>query len=144
MRYLFVFSTTVNSKFPQRTIKNNQYPMLTHLDLGKKGEELARAHYLAQDYHILHANWRVGRREIDLIVLKEACIVFVEVKTLGSDLWGYPEGKVNRQKRGHLQAAAAGYLNRVEVLPKRIRFDIVAITFRKDGTHELVQFEDAF
>lgn len=118
--------------------------MLTHLDLGKKGEELACAHYLAQDYSILHANWRVGRREIDLVVQQGTCVVFVEVKTLSTDVWGYPEMKVDGRKRRHLQAAAAGYLNKMEVLPKRIRFDIVAITFRKDGTHELVQFEDAF
>lgn len=118
--------------------------MLTHLDLGKKGEELAAAHYLAQNYIMLHANWRVGRREIDLVVQQGACLVFVEVKTLATDLWGYPEGKVNERKRRHLKAAAAGYLNKMKVLPKRIRFDIVAITFRKDGTHELVQFEDAF
>lgn len=118
--------------------------MLTHLDLGKKGEELACAHYLAQDYSILHANWRVGRREIDLIVRKGDCVVFVEVKTLSTNVFGYPEDKVNVKKIRVLQEVAAGYLEKMEVLPKRIRFDIVAITFKQGGGHELVHFEDAF
>ncbi|SFW32922.1 YraN family protein [Chitinophaga sancti] len=118
--------------------------MFTHLDLGKKGEEIAQAHFLAQDYIILCTNWKMGRREIDLIVRKEECLVFVEVKTLISDLWGYPEKNVTPAKIRAIQAVADGYMNRMKILPKRIRFDIVSITFRKDGSHELVHFEDCF
>ncbi|WP_343674546.1 YraN family protein [Chitinophaga sp.] len=118
--------------------------MLTYPDLGKKGEEIARAHFLAQDYVILHANWKLGRKEIDLIVHKDGCLVFVEVKARGTDLYGYPEEKVNVQKIRHIRTVAEGYMNRMTQLPKRIRFDIVAITFRKDGSYELVHFEDCF
>lgn len=118
--------------------------MLSHLDLGKKGEEIAQAHFLAQDYIILCANWKLGRREVDLIVFKEGCLVFVEVKTLSSDIWGFPEKNVTAHKIKQIQAVANGYMNRMKVLPKRIRFDIVAITFRRDGSYELVHFEDCF
>lgn len=118
--------------------------MFSHLDLGKKGEEMAQAHFLAQDYIILCANWKLGRREIDLIVSKEECLVFVEVKTLSSDIWGFPEKNVTASKIRAIQAVANGYMNSMKILPKRIRFDIVAITFKKDGSHELVHFEDCF
>lgn len=118
--------------------------MLTHLDLGKKGEEIARAHFSAQEYIILCANWKLGRKEIDLIVSKDQCLVFVEVKTLATDVWGYPEKNVTVGKIRRIRAVAEGYMNRMKVLPKRIRFDIVSITFRKDGSHELVHFEDCF
>ncbi|WPQ60816.1 YraN family protein [Chitinophaga sancti] len=118
--------------------------MLTYLDLGKKGEEIASAHFLAQDYIILHANWKLGRKEIDLIVRKGECLVFVEVKTLATDIWGFPEKNVTERKIRHIRAVANGYMDRMRELPKRIRFDIVAITFRKDGSHELVHFEDCF
>ena len=118
--------------------------MLSHLDLGKKGEEIARAHFLAKDYIILCANWKLGRKEIDLVVRKEECLVFVEVKTLSNDMWGYPEKNVTPQKIKRIRSVANGYMNRMEVLPKRIRFDIVAITFSGDGSYELMHFEDCF
>lgn len=118
--------------------------MLSHLDLGKMGEEIARSHFLAQDYFILCANWKFGRREVDLIVEKNGCVVFVEVKTLSSDVWGFPEKNVTPGKIRHIRAVANGFMNSMKVLPKRIRFDIVAITFRQDGSHELVHFEDCF
>jgi putative endonuclease len=141
---LFIFNNSEPEKFPQRKLKNNQYPMLTHLDLGKKGEEIAKAHFLAGEYVIICANWKMGRKEIDLIVSKEGCLVFVEVKTLASDVWGYPEKNVTAGKIRRIQAVANAYMNGMKVLPKRIRFDVVAVTFRKDGSYELVHFEDCF
>ena len=118
--------------------------MLTRIDLGKKGELLAQEHLLQNQYYILHTNWKLGRREVDIIASKDGCLVFVEVKTLSTDVFGYPEWKVNARKRLILQQLAEGYMNRMETLPKGIRFDIIAITFRRDGSFELVHIEDAF
>jgi putative endonuclease len=118
--------------------------MASHLETGKKGELLAQEHLLQQHYRILHTNWRHGRREIDIIAAQLDCLVFIEVKTLSDDLYGWPEQKVNAGKRRYIQAAAEAYIERMPQLPPAIRFDVISVTFQPDGTHELLHLEDAF
>ena len=118
--------------------------MLSHLELGKKGELIAQEYLRNQSYTILHVNWRHGRREIDIIAEGADCLVFVEVKTVSSELYGWPEKKVNFHKMRHLHAAAAVYLDKMTQPPPAIRFDIISITFQRDGKHDLLHMEDAF
>jgi putative endonuclease len=118
--------------------------MASHIDLGKKGELLAQEYLLRENYQLLHTNWRNGRREIDIIAIKAGCLVFLEVKTLSRDLYGWPEQKVNARKRRHLQSVAEAYMERMPQQSGAIRFDIISITFQPDGTHELLHMEDAF
>jgi putative endonuclease len=118
--------------------------MASHLETGKKGERLAQEYLLQQHYHLLHTNWLHGRREIDIIASQQDCLVFVEVKTLSNDLYGWPEQKVHTGKRRFIQAAAEAYIERMPQPPPAIRFDVIAITFQPDGTHELLHMEDAF
>jgi putative endonuclease len=118
--------------------------MASHITLGKKGEEIAQAYLRSNQYHILEINWRNKHREVDIIAQTADSIVFVEVKTLARDLFGWPEQQVDRAKRKHLLAAAAVYLDKMQQLPAAIRFDIIAITFTEGEAYELVHFEDAF
>jgi putative endonuclease len=118
--------------------------MASHIDLGKKGELLAQEYLLRENYQLLHINWRHGRREIDVIAMKAGCLVFFEVKTLARELYGWPEQKVNARKQLHMQSVADAYMEQMKELPKAIRFDIIAITFKPDGTHELLHMQDAF
>lgn len=118
--------------------------MASHITLGKKGELIAQEYLRQHQYNILAVNWRSRHREIDIIAFISGCLVFVEVKTLASDLFGWPEQHVDYTKRKNLQAAAAVYLDKMKVLPEEIRFDVIAITFRKGEEYELIHFEDAF
>ena len=118
--------------------------MASHIALGKKGELIAKDFLLQQGYIILAVNWRHRRREIDIIAAKPDCLVFLEVKTLASDLFGWPEQHVDAAKRRHIQLAANVYMEKLPRLPPAIRFDVIAITFQPDGGYELVHFEDAF
>lgn len=118
--------------------------MASHIALGKKGELIAKEFVLQQEYKILAANWRYKRLEIDLIAAKMGCLVFFEVKTLSTDIFGWPEQQVKAVKRKRLQAAATMYMEKLPRLPPAIRFDVIAITFQPDGSYELVHFEDAF
>ncbi|QHS58709.1 YraN family protein [Chitinophaga agri] len=118
--------------------------MASHIALGKKGESIAADYLRLHHYNIIAINWRYRRKEIDLIAWEENCLVFFEVKTLASDLFGWPEQHVDASKRRHVQAVASAYMDHMPQLPKMIRFDVIAITFQPNGGHELLHMKDAF
>jgi putative endonuclease len=55
--------------------------MAKHLELGRRGESLAKAHLENTGYEIMDENWTHGRAEVDLIAYKDKVIIFAEVKT---------------------------------------------------------------
>ncbi len=50
-------------------------------DLGRRGEYLARRHFHRRGYHLVAANWRHGRGELDLVMAKPTQLLFLEVKS---------------------------------------------------------------
>lgn|SRR5687767_9143365 len=118
--------------------------MASHNELGKKGEQIAQVYVQQQCYHVLHTNWKWGRKEIDIIASKGNDLIFIEVKTRINNLYGWPEEGVHHKKRQYLQGAAEVFLEKSGHTPAAIRFDIIAITFTKGEEYELEHFEDAF
>ncbi|MBO9154331.1 YraN family protein [Chitinophaga sp. GCM10012297] len=118
--------------------------MASHHTLGKKGETIAAEFLRSKGYHILHANWKYGRKEIDIIARLGETLVFVEVKTRSGQLFGMPEDAVNRVKEGHLRKAAENYLERLCPETAELRFDIVSITLTTNKPMEIMHFEDVF
>lgn len=59
--------------------------MAEHNELGKWGEDEAARFLQRKGFSILERDWRVGKRDLDIIALKEdgKLLVFVEVKTAG-------------------------------------------------------------
>lgn len=117
--------------------------MKTHIELGKKGEELAVQFLLLKGYQIEERNWRHGRAEIDIIARKNEKLIFIEVKTRSTDYFGNPEASVDRRKRELIASAAGAYiiLQRHEWM---IRYDVVAIVMKPEGRYSISHFEDAF
>jgi putative endonuclease len=117
------------------------YNMASHNETGQQGEALAAAWLDGQGYRVLHQNWRHARWEVDIIAEKAGVLHFVEVKTLRSNRFGYPEQQVNRQKLGHIKRAAEHFL---ALYPQwlRIQFDILAITLRAEGTADYYWISD--
>lgn len=114
----------------------------THIQTGQKGENLAAAYLQENGYTIIQRNYRHKRTEIDIIAQKDDLLVFVEVKTRASDLFGYPEEAVNRRKERILLNAAEGYIHRQQ-WSKDIRFDIIAVTLTEPAPF-IHHIEDAF
>jgi putative endonuclease len=117
--------------------------MAVHLDLGRYGEQLAKAFLLSKGYRILEQNWRYGRAEVDLIVALDEKIIFVEVKTRRSAEHGTPEDFVNWKKEQQLEFASSAYIARRNHQGE-IRFDIIAIVFENKELYEINHIEDAF
>ena len=117
--------------------------MATHLDLGRTGESLAKAHLEEKGYEILDENWTYGKLEVDLIALQKGVIIFVEVKTRTGNGFGEPEDFVDARKQRLLVDAADEYIYLMNHQGE-VRFDIVSILFDKQNNHVLKHIEDAF
>lgn len=116
--------------------------MTNHLNLGKTGESLAVEYLLKEKYQILETNWRYRRAEVDIIALDIDTLVFVEVKTRYTDLWGAPEYAVSSKKEQLLTDAASQYMDLVKH-KWEIRFDIISI-IANDNETRIEHFKDAF
>ena len=116
--------------------------MAGHVELGKRGEEIAAGYLKKQGYRIRETNWRFSRYEVDLIAEEKGVLVIAEVKTRTSNAVAEPETSVTREKQRHLIAAANAYL-RLRNLRTEVRFDIIAIVVAGE-THQLTHIPDAF
>ena len=117
--------------------------MAAHNELGKKGEDLAAAHLLAEGYAIRHRNWRCGHKELDIVAEKDGMLVVVEVKTRTDTLYGLPEEAVSAGKIRRIVSSTDAYLRKFAIdLP--VRFDLITIVTDEDGELLLNHSPDAF
>lgn len=95
---------------------------------GHQGESQAARFLVKLGYKILEQNIRVKNQEVDIIAFdpKFKEIVFVEVKSRGTEQFGNPSGAVNREKIRRMQRVAQIYLERTG-RPEDYRFDILAV-----------------
>jgi len=117
--------------------------MARHIDLGKKGEDLAADWVTGNGYSILQRNWRHGRYEVDIIAARNNVIHIIEVKCRQSNTYGQPEESVSRRKIRHLLQAASGWLYR-NPGHTRVQYDVLAITLRRNEEPEYFMIEDVY
>lgn len=112
------------------------------MKLGEKGEGLAAEYLKNQGYRIIKRNYKTRIGEIDLIANHGGTLVFIEVKTRESLLYGEPFEAVNKRKRRKIANVATLYLKNLDYIPP-CRFDIVSVYHEHGRPHfELIQ--DAF
>lgn len=97
------------------------------LRLGRWGELIALVLLTCKGYRLRHRNWQGAGSEIDLVMERRGKIVFVEVKTRSSDLYGGAEGAVDAAKRAALLRASSAYLSTFELWKRPTRIDVVTI-----------------
>ena len=117
--------------------------MAKHLEIGKKGEELATSFLIHSGFKILENNWRYKKLEVDIIGMDGPVLVFVEVKTRTSDYFGQPEEFVDKKKEKHLARAASEYMALIRH-DWAIRFDVVAVLIKNENDWEIKHIKDAF
>ena len=119
--------------------------MAEHNDLGKWGEDEAALYYEDRGYEILERDWKVGKRDIDLIALTEDkdTLVFVEVKTRQNNDLQEPEEAVDAKKMRNLAIAANAYV-KLHGLDMDVRFDIISVIGKCSCVESIECFEDAF
>lgn len=125
---------------------------MTRQALGRWGEQLAADFLVEKGYTILARNVRTTYGEIDLVarqpgdagVRQPEAVVFIEVKTRSSDLYGFPEESINPRKRAHLLAAIEAYLQANPQVTEEWRVDVIAIQLSVDNQPPTItHFENA-
>lgn len=115
--------------------------MPNNIDLGNRGEQMACNYLLEKGFQIIERNYRYKRAEIDIIAVKQKLLLFVEVKTRKSKLFGEPEHSIDPLKEKLIISAAEYYIESNNWIFD-IRFDVIAIHFTEPV--ELFHIEDAF
>jgi putative endonuclease len=116
--------------------------MAEHNEMGQRGEKVAQFFLAEKGYKILHVNWRNRKAEIDIIAMDGNTIVFVEVKTRQSNLYGDPENAVDFKKQKRIIHAANAYVTKYRI-ENDARFDIISILIEKTAT-VINHYTDAF
>ena len=118
-----------------------------HLRTGEWGERVAERFLKKKKYRTVRRRARVGRHdEIDIIMCSpEGILVFVEVKTRGSEDFGRPFTSVNRRKREVLSRAAWAFMKKLKDKPGYFRFDVVEVVGNVERKEpEVRHIENAF
>ncbi|HWB61569.1 MAG TPA: YraN family protein [Chthoniobacteraceae bacterium] len=116
-----------------------------HLELGRRGENLATRHLRANGYKILHRNFTsLHGGEVDIVCREKKTLVFVEVKTRSSSEYGSPAHGVTLDQERSISRGALAWLrmlgNPTDII---FRFDIVEVLVEKSGT-KVSLIRDAF
>lgn len=117
--------------------------MALHNDFGHWGEEVAADYLRSQGYTILHRNYRVGHRDLDIVALRGDVLAFVEVKTRRENSLVDAELAVDGRKIQSVSIAANSYIKRFNI-NALIRFDVITVVGSPSGAYCINHIEDAF
>ena len=124
----------------------------TTKQFGDEGEGIAAKYLQNIGFDIVERNYRSKYGEIDLIATKGRLLVFCEVKSRSSLLYGQPAEAVTKEKIQHIRRVASRYLTqnmRIKYLYDDfdIRFDVLELVFAgtSDGPQiKINHLENAF
>jgi len=94
--------------------------------VGRKAEDWAAEYLIGKGYTIVTRRHKTKRGELDIVALDGDVLVFVEVKSRRAP--GYvPEESLSRSKLDSLRTAIGLYISEMEIHPKVIRLDLIAM-----------------
>jgi putative endonuclease len=111
--------------------------------LGPVSEELAAAFLRDRGWQILARNYRVNRKEVDIIARRANTVAFIEVKARGGRGYGHGLEAITWRKRREIAHVAHAWIARSGAGHLEYRFDAIAITWR-GSSHTLEHIENAW
>ncbi|HEX5857934.1 MAG TPA: YraN family protein [Microbacterium sp.] len=112
--------------------------------LGRAGEDRAARYLVAAGYRLLDRNWRCPQGELDIVALRGAEVVVVEVKTRRGDGFGHPLEAIDARKRARLWKLAVAWASEHPQWAggRVLRVDAIALTGPDPATASLEHVED--
>lgn len=112
---------------------------------GQRGEALALAYLIGLRYTIVDTNYRRSFGEVDIIARDRDVLVFVEVKSRRSTLFGTPFEAVDARKQRQLSRIAQDYLQSHRLGETAARFDVIAVHLHDDNRPATIEhIQNAF
>ncbi len=119
--------------------------MISHLKVGKEGENFAVKYLKKNGYRIIGRNEREKWGELDVVAIApDKTLVFVEVKTSASGIIN-PEEEMTYSKIEKFKRAAAAYACSHEKLideKKGWRLDVIALSCNEEGGFSVNHYEN--
>ena len=113
--------------------------------LGNDAERLAYRFLRDQGLKPFARNFRCRLGEIDLVMLDEDCVVFVEVRFRSASSFSRAALTVDATKQRKLTRAADLFMSaRPGLADRKARFDVVGIDEKSDGRKNVEWLQDAF
>ena len=117
--------------------------MLISNPTAKLGEEIASKHLKDKGFKIIERNFRKGYGEIDIIATFQNTLIFVEVKTRTSKLYGGALESIAHHKLKSLIKTAQFYKLLHPNLPDALRIDAILIDLDlKNNTQSIEHIEN--
>jgi putative endonuclease len=100
---------------------------------GNFGEDAACTILQNKGFRIIDRNYSTRYGELDIIATDGQYLVFVEVKTRVSDVFGTGLESITRSKRKHLSKAALLYAIQKKLKDQPCRFDVISVKLDAEG-----------
>lgn len=111
-------------------------------ETGRIGEDLATEYLQKQGYEIIQKNFECRQGEIDIIAKDKKELVFIEVKTRASVLYGLPKEAVDNTKKKHIYQAAEFYLYCKHLENEPVRIDVIEV-YKKKNEYKINHIKQA-
>src|ERR1700686_4992509 len=116
----------LSSRWRNRFSRSKKLP--EHLRRGARGEKLAGQFLRSRGYKILSRNFRDRTGgEIDIVCRDGDTLVFVEVKTRGSEDFGRPLEALRADQRNRIARGGLAWLRLLDNPDILFRFDVVEV-----------------
>jgi putative endonuclease len=99
---------------------------------GSRSERAAARFLRRQGYRIIARNYSCRQGELDLVALDGGCIVFVEVRSTGTEDLTKTAASVDLAKQRRLTNLALHFLQQHRLLDHRARFDVLILSWPAD------------
>ncbi len=107
-----------------------------------KGEELATQYLKQKNFTIIERNFRKGYGEIDIVATHKNVLIFIEVKTRTSRIYGSPFEAITSWKVKTLIKTAQYYKLLHPALPDAMRIDAVSVSLSQNEGEVIEHIEN--
>ncbi len=105
--------------------------MAKNIEVGKRGEEIAKDLLVSKGYEILEKNPKNKYGEIDIVARNNREFIFVEVRTKTGKMFGSPEETIKYRKKRKLINNAKSYIN-LNGIKNPYRIDAICIVLNRN------------